>query len=568
MKLHLATLTVLSLATPAAAAQSILYQYHGSQPDERLGEAMAIVGDLNADGFTDFVVGAPGSPGTPAGMGSVNAYSGRTGTLLYSRQGTGTDNRLGFQLAKLGDINADGTNDYLAASWDPGATGPNGGLVQVLSGVDGAALVTVAAGAPYQQLSISGLGDLNNDSIPDFIIGIPTHSGSNGNFSGRYQIHSGTDGSLIRAEDGGGPNDNFGRSVQGLDDINGDGISDYAVGAPQMDEIFTPRLGYLRVYSGADGTQIYSRLGTSAVKGIGRSLGVMGDLNSDGIPELLVGVHRSGFLDGAVQVLSGADGSLITEVLGQQLSFLGLSVVSAGDFDNDGTPDFAAGSIGDNMTQGRATIFNGATGAVIATLEGSTVNSFNLGGVMAGGEDLDGDGFAEVIVQSHGILGPGDSHGQVVVLKRQVPNGGTLCKGVANSTGQRAILTAVSPSNFAVIANDVTLDVTQLPQNSLGYFIVSSAAHIIPGAGGSSGRLCIASLQFGRYAGVVLNSGMTGAVSFDPDTTTIPVANSMGASFQAVAPGSVFNFQFWYRHPNGQGGTTSNFSDAVTMTFQ
>ena len=85
------------------------------------GYAVAWVGDVNQDGFTDVVVGAPGAGLVFNDAGTVSMYSGRDGALLWRTSGKGSDN-LGSRLAGAGDVNRDGIPDVIAGApaADPG----------------------------------------------------------------------------------------------------------------------------------------------------------------------------------------------------------------------------------------------------------------------------------------------------------------------------------------------------------------------------------------------------------------------------------------------------------------
>ena len=144
--------------------------------------------------------------------------------------------------------------------------------------------------------------------------------------------------------------------------------------------------------------------------------------------------------------------------------------------------------------------------------------------------------------------------------------GEVICLGVANSTGTGAVLCATGDP--AAAANDLTLDVTELPMNAMGYFIVSQDTNLVMNPGGSQGNICIASLAMGRYASDVLDSGAAGAVSFSPNLMTIPIESGGMGSTSAAMTGDTYNFQYWTRDTDGMGGATSNFSSAISITFE
>ncbi|MFT5732703.1 MAG: hypothetical protein ACJA2W_000885 [Planctomycetota bacterium] len=141
-------------------------------------------------------------------------------------------------------------------------------------------------------------------------------------------------------------------------------------------------------------------------------------------------------------------------------------------------------------------------------------------------------------------------------------NGFIICLGEVNSTGVGADLKVTG--SLLVVDNTVSLDVTALPMNSMGYFVHSAETIFVANPGGSTGNLCIASFDLGRFAGNVLDSGAAGAVSFSPDLDNMPGPN--GAF--AVLAGDTRNFQLWYRDVDGSGAPTSNFSSATSVTFQ
>lgn len=137
--------------------------------------------------------------------------------------------------------------------------------------------------------------------------------------------------------------------------------------------------------------------------------------------------------------------------------------------------------------------------------------------------------------------------------------GDTFCFAELNSTGAGAhIFLTGSPT---VSMNDLTLNAQFLPTNSSGFFITSMGQVFVPNPGGSQGNLCIASPGIGRFNADIQNTGAGSMVSFTPDQTMWP----QPSTFIVVLPGDTWNFQYWYRDVNP--GPTSNFTDAVQLTF-
>lgn len=124
-----------------------------------------------------------------------------------------------------------------------------------------------------------------------------------------------------------------------------------------------------------------------------------------------------------------------------------------------------------------------------------------------------------------------------------------------NSTKQPARIWAFG--SVLVADDELRLEATDLPNKMNGYFLVSQGMGVVPNPGGSDGTLCLAGSKIGRFRAQIRNSGECGKFRISVDLTSLP----MGPP-QAVLPGETWNFQGWYRD-----GSTSNFTDAVSITF-
>ncbi len=133
------------------------------------------------------------------------------------------------------------------------------------------------------------------------------------------------------------------------------------------------------------------------------------------------------------------------------------------------------------------------------------------------------------------------------------------CPAVVNSSGESG--TILASGSDLVVDNDVSILAEQLPANRFGYFVTSLDAGFLPGAGGSSGNLCLAG-QLGRYASQVQSSGANGSFGITIDLTTMPQSPPVG-----VMPGDTWHFQAWFRD-SVMGQTTSNFTNMVSIEFQ
>ena len=106
------------------------------------------------------------------------------------------------------------------------------GSARVLSGLDGTTLYTFDGDSAFDffGFSVSGAGDVNGDGLADLIVGA-FRDDNNGSFSGSARVLSGLDGTTLYTFDGDSANDNFGVSVSGAGDVNGDGLDDFIIGA-------------------------------------------------------------------------------------------------------------------------------------------------------------------------------------------------------------------------------------------------------------------------------------------------------------------------------------------------
>lgn len=167
----------------------------------------------------------------------------------------------------------------------------------------------------------------------------------------------------------------YGTTVCGLGDIDGDGVPDLAVGAPSLDVGYL-YAGRLRDHSGADGSVIWQRTGKVMLAGFGTRLAPIGDLDGDGVDDVLMGGRH------LVLVLSGVDGKTIHD-----LGYAGdCDIAAVGDLDGDGVEDFA---VGDGI---RVRVFSGTDASVLLDRRGSS----GFGTLVLGSGDLDLDGVPDL----------------------------------------------------------------------------------------------------------------------------------------------------------------------------
>ncbi len=247
--------------------------------------------------------------------------------------------------------------------------------------------------------AVADSGDLNADGRADFWVGSPFDS-TTGLQSGAVRAISGLDGGVLYTIYGAAAVDHFGWSLARLGDLNGDGISELIIGSPDND-FQSPNAGAVRVASGADGATLFSVHGFVPGAGLGTSVCAAGDLDGDGRVDFHAGApfdSSAAPLAGCVDSYSGAGGALLARKFGAAASDrLGIAIANAGDLDLDGRPDLLAGADQPDLDTGYVLVCSGRTGATLRTLSGSDRGE-RFGCALAGGLDIDGDAIPDIAV--------------------------------------------------------------------------------------------------------------------------------------------------------------------------
>ena len=253
--------------------------------------------------------------------------------------------------------------------------------------------------------ALTPVGDWDRDGIPDWAAGAPYGGDDSGTTGGYVRVHSGRSGAEISRFSGPAGQGAFGAALAAAGDVDRDGIPDLLIGAPRA-EGNMPAAGLAAVYSGRDGQLVLEFRGGAAYSRFGASVAGIGDVNRDGRPDLLIGApgdSGQGREAGSAAVFSGLDGSLLHLLTGPgPMARFGSAGCGVGDLDADGADDFAVGAPGDGAEEeGSVSVYSGATGALLRVERGARPGAA-FGASLAFAGDIDGDGFGDWVAGAPG----------------------------------------------------------------------------------------------------------------------------------------------------------------------
>ncbi|MDJ0648962.1 MAG: calcium-binding protein [Xenococcaceae cyanobacterium MO_188.B19] len=437
---------------------------NGIDSGDLSGRSVTNAGDINDDGIDDFIIAAQGAD--PNGNGNAGesyvvfggADVGQSGSLeLSALDGTngfvingidsGDSDRSNTSVSNAGDINNDGIDDLIIGAFraDPNGNGNAGESYVVfgganvgqsgsleLSALDGTNgfVINGVDSFDLSGFSVSNAGDINDDGIDDLIIGAiaadpngkdragesyVVFGGANVGQSGSLELSAldGTNGFVINGID---VSDDSGVVVSNAGDINGDGIDDLIIGANDGDPNGNSNAGETYVVFGGanvgqsgslelsalDGTNGFVIKGIDSSDYSGDSVSNAGDINGDGIDDLIIGalfadpngedtagesyvvfgganVGQSGSLE--LSTLDGTNGLVINGIDSSDQS--GRSVSSAGDVNGDGIDDLIIGANGGqpngNFRAGESYVIFGFKPEENPEIKGTANNDFLSG---------------------------------------------------------------------------------------------------------------------------------------------------------------------------------------------
>ncbi|GGA43471.1 VWD domain-containing protein [Okeania sp. KiyG1] len=464
------------------------FTVNGANQGSFSGASVSNIGDFNGDQIDDFIVGALGSApndSTAAGeayviFGTDNglpsdldlANLGNNGIVL---QGIEFQGLLGSAVSEAGDVNNDGIDDLIIGAIGATANGNNNagkayivfGNTQLpviidisqLNGFNGFIFEGIDE-FDYAGLAVGGAGDINNDGIDDLFVTAP---GPLSNPPSRSYIIYGSDTGFpatINASQFNGFNGfvitdsegEAGSTVNNAGDVNNDGIPDLIIGA---DANFTDSYviyggfaypGFVELSSTINGTNGFVLTGIDVQNSDGTTVQGVGDVNNDGIDDIMVAVSGTTIVDNLpitkgyvvfgnpslpfqfdLSTLNGSNGFVINDFSIDDI--VGFSIGEVGDFNLDGVDDILIGTSQadtNNINAGKGyVVFGKSDGLFPANIELSTLGSQNglvfngseiddlTGTSIDGAGDVNNDGVNDLIIGAPGSLfndAPGKSH--------------------------------------------------------------------------------------------------------------------------------------------------------------
>ncbi|MGE0143813.1 MAG: integrin alpha [Planctomycetota bacterium] len=266
-------------------------------------------------------------------------------------------------------------------------------------------------GASRNRVPVAGLGDLDGDGFSEIGIG----RASIADFRGQVRIHCGRSGALIASLDGdAGLRGSFGFSIARLDDLDRDGVDDFAIGAPVHPVGGVP-VGMARVFSGRTRQTIADVFGDGEGDLFGSVIAAVGDVDRDGIDDFVVGAPENGapighYGPGYAKLFSGRTRTMLRKIQGTNVADeFGSSLAPAGDVDGDGRADFLVGSLLESRPgatgQGSARIYAGSDGRVLRDFY-AEAGSDHFGVAVAAVGDVDADGVGDHAIGAISMVNP------------------------------------------------------------------------------------------------------------------------------------------------------------------
>ena len=402
------------------------------------GDAVAACGDVDGDGFGDFLVGAPGYDDGFTDEGRAALYSGASSGVVtlpaWTVDGGQAGAALGTSVGIAGDVNGDGYSDVIVGLPSHDGTFVDEGAAWLFLGS-----ASGPASSPDWQVAggqaecafgsaVYTAGDVNGDGYSDVVVGAPLFDDGAVDEGAVFLYYGSPTGPAVtpaRVLTGGQAGAHFGHAAATAGDVDGDQFDDLLVGAPLFDTSFSNAgraFLFLGSPSGPGTTPSWTASGDFTDVEYGFAVHTGGDVNLDGYCDLVIGVPGGGYFGragytraGRAHVFhggpSGPGGSSDWEEGGPKLGArFGESVCTAGDLNGDGYDDVVVGApdhqLGGLLQTGRTHAYLGSPKGLHNSeteFDFGTIASGLLGASMATAGDLNDDGYSDWIAGAPGL---------------------------------------------------------------------------------------------------------------------------------------------------------------------
>lgn len=412
--------------------------------------------------------------------------------LLWTANGENSHDAIGHKLHETQDLNGDGARDFFSINaWADTNGFNNNGLIQARSGLDGSVIWSHAGTQDGDGLGrhLRLPGDVNSDGVNDFFV-VNFDASTNGHIeNGFVRALNGANGNVLWQRDGTSDYEWYGFRNDLMEDINGDGVGDFLIASPEASSNGLSANGYVAAINPVDGSTIWRVNGSLSGDRVGYGFLYARHMDGNGYRDVVVSnsiADTNGlFHNGYVMVLSGHDGSQMWRVDGANNNRqLGQGLRGINDLDGDGFKDLVVtdpiASTGIFFENGAVAAFGGANGASL--WENSGANFLQqYGAAVELSPDLNGDAIDDLLLGR-----PDDSVGGLI-------NNGSV-QAVDGATG--AVLWTrsgtVTGDRFGTalrIVGDVNADgfadvLTSSPQASVGGKIENGSVAMISSATG------------------------------------------------------------------------------------
>ncbi|MBL8842227.1 MAG: hypothetical protein JNL90_11950 [Planctomycetes bacterium] len=423
-----AALTMFTAMAAPSHAQTFTHKGVGTQAGAKHGQVVAALSDVDGDGGADYAVGAPDFDNVAwwwnyPDAGRVTIVNGRTGATIRTHTGGSSSEKFGSAISVTPDCDADGKSDYAIGA--PGFSGSKG-RVSVYSSASGALLWTHDGTFANDRhgAAIARIADANGDGHDEIAIGRPQSGVAPGyvHVRDRNNQHVMVIGAFTGIS-------RFGSALAKGPDLNKDGTADFLVGAPLADVTTPfgtwTDAGIVYGLDAKTGALIYSFWELASGAQFGTSISALLDTNADGYGEFVVGAPAWSNWTGFACVYSGKTGNKLFRVDSTYSTneYFGQSVCNAGDWNGDGKGDFAVGIPGYSGAVGAIEVHSGTNGALLHLVDAVTLNwgagegNGNFGWSLAGGL-FDNDFAFDLLIGDPAYVKSGSIRGSHHLLER------------------------------------------------------------------------------------------------------------------------------------------------------